>query len=90
MTDSGVLLRNRRGRIRCYWNREEPDECSDDGWSMFREYFIDEDGYVALCYNHSDEPRKAYIMESRRRAAAIREETRGGRRPVDAAVKEDT
>ena len=64
---SDALLYNGRGRIRCYWNREEPDQCSQDGWSMFHEYLIDEDGYVPVCYNHSDQPRKAYVLELRKR-----------------------
>ncbi len=57
------LLRNGRGRIRCYWWFDESDECSDDGWAVTTQYFLDSDGYVPLCYNHSDWPTREYVRQ---------------------------
>ncbi len=54
MTD---ILTNGRGRIRCYWCKW--DALEETGpWAITREYLIDVDGYVPVCYNHSFIPVK--------------------------------
>lgn len=46
------LLRNGRGRIRCYWCKWDAQE-ETGPWAITTEYFMDENGYIPVCYNHS-------------------------------------
>ncbi len=69
---NGVLLRNGRGRIRCWWYRTNSGECTTEGWAMFWEYLMDTYGQVPVCYNHSHEPRKAHILDLRKRWEALK------------------
>ena len=65
MNDTNYLfphLRNGRGRIRCYWCKWDSEEPSGP-WAITTEYLMDADGYVGLCYDHSDIPHQKYIKE---------------------------
>lgn len=70
------LLRTKTGRrIRCYWWRDEPEECTGDGWASYREYFLDADGYVPYCYQHSNQwwlDERAKLIERGRKAGMIK------------------
>ncbi len=55
------ILRNGRGRIRCYHCRWEGEEPSGPWAITWSDWLPDVDGYVPVCYDHSALPHQEFV-----------------------------